>query len=419
MGNSTDNIHHVEEVKKRQQAESDLTDSNQIMSLIVDAIEDYAIFVLSPNGTILTWNIGAERLNGYRACEVIGQNFSIFYTPEDIARKHPQHELQVARQTGKYLEEGWRLRKDGSMFWANVTITAMFADTPTEGRVLRGFAKVTRDLTERKQAEDALRLAYSDLEARVEQRTSELAEAKLRAERAVASRDQFFSMASHELKTPLSALKLQAQLRRRSVLMGDFSDFAPENLLQLCDDDERQIDRLVYLVENMLDISKVTSGAVELKLQDVRLSAIFSEVIKVMEKTLLDAQNTWTIQCANYIQGQWDPTRIEQIFTNLLTNCAKYAPGSPIEITAVDEGETVKVHVRDRGPGIPLEKQNKIFNPFERLNATEVTGLGLGLYIIKQIAEAHKGSVAVKSAQDQGTIFTICLPVTPSVENHC
>jgi signal transduction histidine kinase len=172
------------------------------------------------------------------------------------------------------------------------------------------------------------------------------------------------------------------------------------------------------LVDNMLDISKLTSGAFELKIEKVNLCSVLYDVVQVLRSTLNDAGNVCTIQCPESIIGKWDRTRIEQIFTNLLSNCAKYAPGTPVEISAVEHNGTVSVHVKDGGKGIPKEKQHKIFNPFERLNANEATGLGLGLYIIKQIAEAHRGTVKVESELGAGTAFIVCLPLTPT-DGHC
>jgi len=403
---STKDLHLEGEIERRQISETNLANANEIFGLLVNAVEDYAIFALDTKGNILTWNAGGRRLKGYSRDEIIGRNFSIFYTPEDIARQHPQHELEIAKETGRYEEEGWRVKKDGARFWASIVITALH-----DANGHKGFAKVTRNLTERKMAEDALKASYSELELRVQQRTFELAEAKARAERAVASRDQFFSMASHELKTPLSSLKLQTQLRKRSVLAGDLSDFAPEKLVELCDDDERQINRLAYLVENMLDISKVTSGVFSLNLQNVNLFAILAGVIKVMGPSLAETKNICTLNCQKSIYGRWDQTRIEQVFTNLLSNCGKYAAGMSIDITAVEENNIVKIQVQDSGPGIPKEKLNKIFDPFERLNVSEATGLGLGLYIVKQIVEAHHGDVRVDSEVRKGTTFTISLPL--------
>jgi len=386
-------------------------DSNHFR-LLVEAVEDYAIYLLDPEGRVLTWNLGAQRLKGYPAEEILGTHFRRFYTPEDQGRKHPENELKLARQNGKYEEEGWRVRKDGTRFWAQVVITAL---KNSEGQVW-GFGKVTRDLTERKKAEDALRQANEELEARVKLRTEELQREKSIAENAVKERDIFFSIASHELKTPLSALRLQAQLRKRSVLKGDFSDFAPENLLDLCTDDERQVDRLIFLVDNMLNISRLTSGNFHLHVEEFILEEMVQKAVQRMEPILRETGNLCSVSLgAELTRGQWDAHRLEQVLTNLLSNAGKYAPGTPVEVSVQAEGTHVTIRVRDQGPGIPAAAQTRIFEPFERLKSAEkASGMGLGLYIAKQIVEAHQGSLRLESAAGEGTTFIIQLPkLTP------
>jgi PAS domain S-box-containing protein len=400
------------EMNLRKTAEASLADSEEVFRLLVDAVEDYAIFVLDSSGVILTWNLGAQRLKGYQPEEIIGSHFSCFYTQPDIDRHHPEYELRMAEKTGKYEEEGWRVRKDGTTFWANVTITAL---RDHEGR-LRGFGKVTRDLSERKKAEDDLRQAYAQLETRIEERTQELSQAKVRAENAVKARDQFFSIASHELKTPLTSLKMQVQLRKRSIAKGDFSDFAPEKLAELCDDDERLIARLSFLVENMLDVSRLTSGNFQLTFSDVELTELVHETVKRMGPILKEAGIDCRIDPLGATRGRWDRHRLEQVITNLLSNAAKYAPGRPVEITLTQEADRVKLSVRDHGKGISKTARRRIFLPFERLRDEDgAGGLGLGLYIIKQIVDAHHGFVFVESEPGDGSTFIVDLPVNAEV----
>lgn len=407
MGENHISVKFADENKRRKAAEADLADANEIFSLLVDAVEDYAIFALDPGGNILTWNAGGKRLKGYSADEIIGKHFSIFYTQPDVERQHPQEELEIATREGKYEEEGWRVRKDGSRFWANVVITAL----RDQNGNLHGFGKVTRDLTERRQASLAL-------EEKVKERTRDLSEAKSRLEQAIVARDRFFSMASHELKTPLSSLKMQAQLRKRNVLRKNFSDFAPERLLALCEDDERQVNRLAILVENMLDISKLTAGAYRLDYEKVNLKSLIEEVVDLLKPNLDDGQNECRIECSSEIEGEWDRTRIGQVLTNLISNCAKYAPGSPITIAADDEKDQVQISLKDQGPGIPEDKHSKIFEPFERVHVDAASGLGLGLYIVNQIVESHGGSIALISRRGQGTEFRIVLPKSKKGENQ-
>jgi len=400
------------DLTQKRKAELNLKESEERFRQLVESVPDYAIFRLDPQGNIATWNKGAERNKGYKAEEIIGLHFSKFYPEEDIKNGKPAMELREAVVNGRYEEEGWRLKKDGSRFWASVVITPIF-----DKGELKGFAKVTRNLTERKIAEDQLRNAYMDLERRIEERTRELTKSKLRAENAVKARDQFFSIASHELKTPLTSLKLQTQIRLYKIAKGDFSEFASDRIAKLFVDDKRQIERLSFLVDNMLDISNVTSGAFKLTYdKDVDLNELVKEVLKRMEPILGEVRCVGTLESVRSIYGSWDRHRIEQVITNLLSNAAKYAPGKPVKITVDGDSKMAKILVTDQGPGISGENQARIFQPFERIKSTsEVTGLGLGLFIIKQIVEAHNGTIRLESELTKGSTFIVELPI----ESEC
>lgn len=379
-----------------------------LLRLLVDAVDEYAIYAMDPDGHILTWNAGAQRLKGYTADEIIGQHFSKFYSKEDIDRRHPWNELKLAAENGQYQEEGWRVRKDGKRFWASVTITAL---RDQNGR-LTGFGKVTRDLTKKREQEEKLREAYAHLETRIQERTKELLAEKLRAEEAVRARDRFFSMASHELKTPLSSLKMQTQIRKRLLAKGDYSVFQPHRLEELCSDDERQVDRLTALVDRMLDISRISSGQFELKLEKFDMADVLWDTVKRFEPALQEAGIQCSVVETRSIVGIWDRLRIEQVLSNFLSNAIKYAPGAPLQAGLVDHGECVELFVKDSGEGISEEDKEKIFRPFQRAaNSEKISGLGLGLYITRKIAEAHGGRVQVESSQHHGSKFSIFLPV--------
>jgi PAS domain S-box-containing protein len=383
--------------------------ASDIFNQLVASVEEYAIFALDITGNILTWNLGAEKLKGYAEGDVVGTHFSRFYTPEDIARNHPANELRIALNSGKYEEEGWRVRKDGSRFWAYVVITAI---RNSEGVVV-GFGKVTRDLTEKKRTEDELRLAYASLEFKIQARTKELSEAKLEAEKAVQARDQFFSIASHELKTPLTSLKLYIQARRRRVKKGDYSNFTEDKLDKLCDDDNRQVARLTYLVDKMFDTSKLASGNFSLSIGPVEIVELVEDCVQQMAHYLEEAGNVCTIDTnISKVVGQWDRHRLEQVMVNLLSNACKYAPGKPIAIHISRDSKHVKVSVRDFGRGIPADKVARVFIPFHRLDERlSLDGLGLGLYVCKQIVAAHGGDITVESEPKKGSRFTIELPL--------
>lgn len=157
----------LRDISEKKQAELELRESEEHYRLMVDGVRDYAIFMLDPTGIIKTWNDGAKRTKGYNASEIIGKHFSIFYTAEDLETKKPERELRIAIETGKYEEEGWRVKKNGSVFWANVVITALY----NEQNQLLGFSKVTRDLTDRKEHEENLRQSEERYRSLVEQVT--------------------------------------------------------------------------------------------------------------------------------------------------------------------------------------------------------------------------------------------------------
>ncbi|MGE3260155.1 MAG: PAS domain S-box protein [Bacteriovoracia bacterium] len=392
----------------KKNAEAKLRESEERFRLMVEGISDYAIFMLDPKGNVATWNKGAERNKGYSESEILGEHFSKFYPQEDLDVGKPGFELREAIKSGRFADEGWRIKKDGSRFWANVIITPVYDKNNT----LLGFSKITRDLTERKKAEDALRNANAQLEVRVAERTTELSAAMHRAEEAVKARDQFFSIASHELKTPLTSLKLQAQMRKRHLAKGDYSDFAPAKLPKLCEDDEKQVNRLAFLVDNMLDISRLTSDNFRLTFSEINLAEFFEELVRRLGPSLKETGTEVFVHSAANLHGVWDRHRLEQVFTNLLSNAAKYASGKPVDITFSTEDKTATISVRDHGEGIPAAAQLRIFEPFERVNAkSDIVGLGLGLYIVKQIVDAHGGSITVKSAPGEGAEFIVILPI--------
>lgn len=392
----------------KKNAEAKLRESEERFRLMVEGISDYAIFMLDPKGNVATWNKGAERNKGYAESEIVGKHFSKFYPQEDLDAGKPDFELREAIKSGRFADEGWRIKKDGSRFWANVIITPVY----DKNHVLLGFSKITRDLTERKKAEDALRDANTQLELRVAERTTELSAAMHRAEEAVKARDQFFSIASHELKTPLTSLKLQAQMRRRHLAKGDYSDFAPAKLPKLCEDDEKQVNRLAFLVDNMLDISRLTSDNFRLSLTEINLGEFFEELVRRLGPALKETGTEVFVHSAAAVHGIWDRHRLEQVFTNLLSNAAKYASGKPVDIYFSAESGLVTIEVRDHGEGIPAVAQGRIFEPFERANAkSDIIGLGLGLYIVKQIVDAHGGKITVKSVAGEGASFIVVLPI--------
>ena len=672
----------------------------EIYKLIVESIQDYAIFMLHPDGRVATWNKGAKRIKGYEPHEIIGKHFSQFYLSEEKSIK-PAFELDEATRFGRFEDEGWRVRKDGSKFWANVIITRL---NDPNGKLI-GFAKVTRDLTERRRSEQnkieeqknlavleqvqenekildqifseapsfmtllsvpdyrylksnaqhlnlirksdilgkTLRETQPELEAQgifalldqvvktgkpfvgkevpiqyeasnelspktvyldfvyqplkrpdgtiyaiaaqghdvtekvlakkralflseastvlvssldyqktlqslaqitvpemadwctvtmvnkdgakerlamvhwdpnktalIEELSrnypanpeedsgigyviktgkslftpkvsdSDLAKAakdqrhleimrelacyscivapitargqvlgaislvsgakhriynesdlKLAeelgrragiaidnsmlfeaTEQAVRTRDEFVSIASHELKTPLTSLKLQAQIKSRDIKKGDLKRFAPDKLPKLIADDEKQINRLIRLVDDMLDVSRINSGKLSLLPEEFNLGEMVQETLSRFSAQIEERKSRVQIQIDPNVIGNWDRFRLEQVFINLLTNALKYGDSKPIDIQVSSTQGYAVLSIRDQGLGIDPKDQERIFEQFERaVSVNSISGFGLGLYITKKIIQAHMGTIQVESELGKGSTFRVTLPL--------
>jgi PAS domain S-box-containing protein len=350
--------------------------------VLVESIKDYAIFMLDADGKVATWNAGAQRINGYAAHEIIGRHFSVFLPDTEVQAGKCEYELRAAARDGRFEDDGWRLRKNGSRFWANVVITAL----RDPSGALIGYAKVTRDLTERRLLEEErLRVAH--------------------AEEAVRLRDEFLSLASHELKTPLTVLRLQLEgLRER--LAGD--DRATLTRLERSD---RAGQRLTELVEALLDVSRIATGRFTLHLEQADLADIVATAVDRLHEVADHAGCTLAVT-ADHAIGTWDRSRIDQIITNLVSNAIRYAAGSPIAVTVERRAGDAVIEVRDRGPGLPDGQIARMFERFERgTSMRHFAGLGLGLYVVRQITEAHGGQVTAENSAGGGACFTVRLPL--------
>jgi PAS domain S-box-containing protein len=374
------------DITTQKKAVEALRQSEERFRLLISEVVDYAILMLDPEGTVVSWNAGAERIKGYEAREIVGRNFSCFYPAEDVERGKPARQLKIALEQGRVEDEGWRVRKDGSRFWADVVITALHDAT---GR-LRGFAKVTRDVTEQKRAQELM------------------LHAKEEAERASRFKDQFLSTMSHELRTPLNAV------------LG-FSDLlAEERYGPLNDRQRRYVDHihtggkhLLRLVSDILDLSKIEAGRMELTREDVKLTSAFTEVISALYPLATKKSQIILQSVDPDVWVHADAIRIKQILMNLTGNAIKFTQdGGQIKLSASVVEDQVLIEVRDNGPGIPPDQQQKIFEAFFRLaqggNATE--GTGLGLAITTRLVELHGSALRVKSEPGAGTCFYFVLP---------
>ena len=396
------------DVTKRRDAEEQLRQSTEIFQLLVSSVRDYAIFMLDPDGNIATWNKGAERIKQYAPHEIIGRHFSTFYTEEDIASGKPPRELEIARRDGSVEDEGWRVRKDGTRFWANVVITAVY----DERRELRGFAKVTRDITERKEAEEIRQTLLEQREARLQaEEERRRAEASYRvAQESNRAKDEFLMMLSHELRTPMTAI---LGWSRMLPMMSADDPMFHEAVMSISNGAQLQ----ARLIDDILDVSRIVSGKLRLTPETVEVSRIIMAAVDAVSTTAQAKEITLTTSLAPALGSVVvDSTRIQQVIWNLLTNAVKFTPrNGTVQIAARRTASQVQIAVTDNGEGIDPAFLPHLFEPFRQAESPQTRvhgGLGLGLSIVRYIAEAHGGTIAAESeGRGKGATFTVTLPV--------
>ena len=498
------------DLSERRAVEERLRASEERFRLLVEGVEDYAIFLMDERGYIASWNAGGQRIKGYTADEVIGKHFSIFYPPEALARDWPAHELEVAARDGRYQEEGWRVRKDGSPFWASVVITAL---RDADGN-LRGYSKITRDLSERREYEERLRQSEEkfrlllegvrdyaicmldpdgrvtswnmgaqrmtgfaaaevvgggferfyppedvesgrpgeDLRRALLQRRSEEHSWRLRRDGsrfwaqtiltplhdgegrlrgyAQVMRDlsekkrmqsleeqgrhltEFLAMLAHELRNPL------APIRNALGIMALNKD-APPQVAWSREVIERQTTQLTRLVDDLLDVSRITRGKLRLQGDTVDLRAAAQRAIEQTHPLIEARRHRLHVELpAQALLVHGDLVRITQVLVNLLNNAAKYtAEGGDVWLTLAARGEDATIVVRDNGVGIPEHLIDSVFDMFsqgERTLDRAEGGLGIGLTLARRIVTLHGGELTVRSAgADKGAEFTVRLPRLP------
>jgi PAS domain S-box-containing protein len=360
--------------------------------LVIESLRDYAVFMIDPQGRINMWNVGAERMGGWTQEEVMGESFARFYPLEDQAKDQPAHVLRKAALESRYEEEGWRVRKDGSQFWANIVITAIRNDENN----LIGFSAVARDLTERKRTEEALK----DSEQKLQRQAQELEQQLIASGRLVSVGELAASMA-HEFNNPLGIVLGFAQ----DLLGKTDPAHASYRPLQIMIEEAR---RCEMLVRDLLEFARPRSD-------DFILTDVKELVAKTLEKVSnhLQKQNVEVIEkaAADLPALYADPRQLQQVLVNLCLNSLDAMPGGgKLTVGAhLNGSDHITVTVADTGFGIDAKSLPKIFQPF--FTANKRRGLGLGLAICDRIVKAHGGRIEVESRVGQGTTFRIQLPL--------
>ncbi len=372
-------------LRGREQA---LRESEERFRLVIEEVRDYGIFALDREGNVTSWNLGAQRIKGWEAQEILGQHFSGFY-PEETRGFLPAQMLERARMSGTAEDEGWRLRKDGSRFWANVVITALHDD---QGDLL-GFAKITRDMSERRRTEEDLRVAREEAIA------------------ANLAKSEFLSRTSHELRTPMSAILGFGQL-----LELDEDQLAPghrEALSQIM----KAGRHLLSLINDLLDISSIEAGGAEVSIQPIDLGELLQEVHTLAGPIVATAGLRFLLEPpAESLVVNADWRRVVQIMLNLVSNAAKYnRTGELVRLACMTQGNHVRVVVEDDGMGVAASDVPRLFTPFDRLgqqNRAKIDGTGLGLALSKRLVESMGGQIGYENGA-KGARFWFTLSTCP------
>ena len=380
--------------------------------LLVEGVKDYAILMLDPRGRVVTWDLGARALKGYDEAEILGQPMECFYTPEDVAADKPARLLEQAAADGRVEDLSWLVRKNGTRFYAEIILTAM----RDAAGVLIGFVKVTRDITERKAAEVALRRLNEELEAKVAARTIDLERARREAEQANRAKSAFLAAMSHEIRTPMNGVIGMIDVLHQTSLKGyqvEMVDLIHESAFSL-----------LAIIEDILDFSKIEAGKLEIESKPIAVADVTEKACGLLEH-LADKKGvelTLFTDPAIPAEVLGDATRLRQVLVNLVSNAIKFSGEQPrrgrVSVRAVLSAQSpeqlrVEFQVTDNGIGMDQETQARLFASFVQADATTTRrfgGTGLGLAIAKNLVQLMGGTIAVKSAPGKGSTFTVHLP---------
>jgi PAS domain S-box-containing protein len=369
------------DLTERRQYEADLRKSEERFRLLVDGVTEYAIMMLDLEGFVTSWNVGAERIKGYKTQEILGKHVSHFYPSEAVLSNKPWEDLRIAREKGRVTDEGWRLRKDGTLFWSNTVITSLHDQ---DGRPY-GFAKVTQDLTQRRHAE-----ALADTAQRMH---------------------EFIAMLAHELRNPL------APIRNAVALMGrkGLKDPILESMRQTID---RQSMLLSRLLDELLDVNRIARGQFAIEHEPLDLRDVLARAIETSRPLIDSRRHSFEVSVPDQpARVLGDALRLTQTFVNLLNNAAKYTPeGGSIRLSASVRGAEVEVRVVDNGAGIERDMLEKVFDLFVQADPgfhNALGGLGVGLALVRRVVELHGGNVQARSeGRTYGAEFVVRLPLS-------
>ncbi len=370
---------------------SALQDTAEQFHILVDSVEEYAIYLLDPNGDIITWNTGAEKIKGYSAKEIVGKHFTCFYTADDVAAGKPQRNLREAARRGYIRDQGLRVRKDGSTFEAEVVITALRDGTGE----IRGFSKVTRDIT------DQIRAREFEAE-------------KIAAQKASKAKDDFLAALSHELRTPLTPALAAA------TYLEDNAEKLPPEFAEDIEIIKRNVQLQARLIDDLLDLTRIARGKLHLELEDCDAHTIIRNALETASSAIAAKK----LKVATKLEAKEhhiraDCIRLQQVFWNLINNGVKFtSPGGEITVrTFNDKQARFHFEIVDTGIGIEPQRLASLFQPFEQADPSvtrQFGGLGLGLAISKRLVDLHGGTIEAESrGRSFGATFKVTLDTLP------